>query len=197
MSQPSSGRPMPILAGAIIALVMFGVGSTSETQAACGHYTLAKPDRDRDVSLDHLDVLSIDPDLRDATPQAPGRKPCTSPSCSEEPSRPNAPTPPSPDFGERGLCSLVFQGIASLEGSRLRTDEPSPHPVNHSATIERPPRHLPSWDPPRFADSCESWPRRVSSREGTLGLYGLYRPCSQVSSTDRPTVERDSGVCRL
>jgi hypothetical protein len=135
---------MSFIAGAILALVVFGFASPSTALAGCGHYSPSKMDRDLAAALANLDHLMADTGTQGTTPAVPARRPCSGPSCSEAPPPQDAPTPPTPPTGERWLCAPTFADLAVLDGQRLHRHEPSPRPVNRPATLERPPRSLPA-----------------------------------------------------
>ena len=141
MTQPSAGRPMSLRSGAFLAFVAFVIAPSSVVRAECGRDAHSKADRQTGSALAQLDILSTVPREEGAIPNAPPRPPCSGPSCTERPSPPDSPIPPtSPQTDERWLCVSVFADFAALDGSRISWREPSPCPVIRPSTLDRPPR---------------------------------------------------------
>ena len=144
MTPPSFRRPISVIAGAFIAFVMFGVAVPSKAYAACGHYAQSNTERTEGARLLKLDILSGATASQSALPEWPAPCPCSGPSCSEGPSQPNAPLPPTSSLtGERWLAASFLVDLAALDSFRFRVHEPAPRPVNRPGTLERPPRFLP------------------------------------------------------
>jgi hypothetical protein len=144
MSQPSSGRPIALIAGALTALAMVALAWPGDLNAACGHGAVSQTERSAGSVVDRLEILAMEPSSDQAIPERPARKPCSGPHCSDGGSSgPNAPIPPSFETGERWLCAVVCPEIAPPRSSRRLPRRVAPIPVNRPAMLERPPRSLP------------------------------------------------------
>jgi hypothetical protein len=144
MTQPSAGRPIALFVGAIVALLMLEHALPTRVEAACGHGSKSKAERDSQAVLDHLEFLSAQPSVHHSVPESPARRPCSGPRCSDGgSSRPDVPIISSVETGERWLCALVCLGCTASGDSWLRPRGASPSPVNRANALERPPRPLP------------------------------------------------------
>jgi hypothetical protein len=141
MTQPSSGRPIALIVGAIVALVMLEHALPVRVEAACGHGSLSKTQREAGAVFDRLEVLSIDSSTHHPVPEYPARRPCSGPSCSDGGSSgPDVPIPTSLETGERWLFASVCPNITAPGSSRRLPRGPSPSQVNRATALERPPR---------------------------------------------------------
>jgi hypothetical protein len=143
MTQPSSGRPIALVIGAFVALVMLEHALPVKVEAACGHGSLSKTEREAGSVFERLEILSGALSSHQAIPEGPARRPCSGPSCSDGGSSgPNVPIPPNSETGERWLCALVCPDVTAPGSTRRQPRGLSPNPVNRAITLERPPRSL-------------------------------------------------------
>ena len=123
MTQPSSGRPFVLIVGAFVALVMLEHALPAKVEAACGHGSTSKTEREAGSVFEHLEILSIDLSSHRAIPEGPARRPCSGPSCSGRgSSEPNVPIPPSLETGIGGCapsCSSTSRPPPALGGCRV------------------------------------------------------------------------------
>ena len=145
MTQPSFARPNALIISAFVVLVMLDLALAGSVEAACGHGSLSKTQREVGGLFEHLEIFSIDQTEHQAVPDGPGRRPCSGPSCSgRNPSGPNVPIPPSFEMGDRWIYAVVCLDINSSYRARHQLGEASPLPVTQRAAVERPPRSLPT-----------------------------------------------------
>jgi hypothetical protein len=143
MTQPSSGRSIALIAGALIALVVLEHALAGSVEAACSHGSLSKTQREVVDVFHRLEVLSMDLITHQPIPEYPSRRPCSGPSCSDGGSSGrNVPIPPSLDTNDRWLVALVCLDITAPDGSPGLSRGPSPSPVKRTVALERPPRSL-------------------------------------------------------
>ncbi len=143
MFQPSAGRPIARIAGALSALVILAIllpGKNAE--AACGQGAHSKMERTHLSSvLGELEFLAGGSSSDQAIPEVPVRRPCSGPSCSERSwPIPNPPSLSKIHGNERWLNMASVDEIPADDGSRLLPCEPCSRPVHCTFTVERPPR---------------------------------------------------------
>ena len=160
MTQPSFARPNALIISAFVVLVMLDLALAGSVEAACGHGSLSKTQREVGGLFEHLEIFSIDQTEHQAVPDGPGRRPCSGPSCSgRNPSGPNVPIPPSFEMGDRWIYAVVCLDINSSYRARHQLGEASPLPVTRG---ERSRTATPI--PPNLRKSLESVLGQLISR---------------------------------
>lgn len=134
------------LTGAFLTLLAGMVVAPTTAQAGCGYHAVPKAERTA-ASVNKLQILSdlpvVAPSAEAATEEHRGC-PCSGPTCSENPGRPDAPPtspfPPSLDRWCDTTAAFALAGPGTADGV---ADDPSLHALILPSTLERPPRIVP------------------------------------------------------
>jgi hypothetical protein len=144
MRQPSSGRPIALIAGAIVALFVLEHALPAKVEAACGHGSTSKIERKAQALFDRLEVTSVASSEHDLVPENPARGPCSGLGCSDGGlSRPSLPLPADSEIEELWPYLLVGLNFTMPGDSWPLAREASAIPVNRAIALERPPRSSP------------------------------------------------------
>jgi hypothetical protein len=130
---------MRTAAGALLALLAFGVVWPSGAQAGCLYPHGASPGR----GVAHLDGLALAGALSvpidEASPAAPV-SPCAGMRCSNDPAPPAPSVPPASPGAERWGCLAGLGFDPELSPSPLPSDEPAARPRHRGPSPFHPPR---------------------------------------------------------
>lgn len=149
MQLASHRRPVVALTGAFLTLLVGAAVAPSQARAGCGHYVVSEFERARSVSTD-LRILGEPPGDHSGRAPAPAERrerPCSGPSCSEGPQRPEAPTVTATPAGDRWCDTTATARVADPAAGGALEDGPSPRPLIRPTSLERPPRAVPPLHP--------------------------------------------------
>jgi len=124
-------------AGALLALLAFGVVAPSEAKAGCRHPGVLASG----AALDRLESLMLD-DAAPAPRQAPpaGPAPCKGPSCSGQTAPPLAPMSIPPNPAPRWALGALAPPAADPGSEAIPPDDARLHPLHTPLAIFHPPR---------------------------------------------------------
>lgn len=130
--------------GAILAIVLCASAATTEVKAGCGHYLVPAPQGDGPSLLRDLQVLSEWDRIQSHLPLTPTRDlPCSGPSCSKNPVRPESPVPPTLVRADSWCCTSIVLLTPVPEYFEGLGTSPSARPLRRASALERPPRSRP------------------------------------------------------
>lgn len=149
MRSRSSERAKPWVTGALLLLLVHGLGTARTAWGGCSHLVLPKSDRLR--TFNHLDALIIgigkSPSPIAGEPaQVPGepagrnrRAPCSGPGCSSRVPLPVSTASPGLDGSDQWVSWHSAASLAAALPFGRTIDEPTDRPTGQEAPIFRPP----------------------------------------------------------
>jgi hypothetical protein len=127
--------------GAIVLLLIHGVGTPAAAKAGCNHLVTSQSDRQFDFNrLDDLIARPTDllvDDDRQPAPRAP--RPCSGPGCSSSVPWPASTASPSSAGPDQWVALGSVQTPAVASPPRRVPDEPAARPFGHKPSIFHPP----------------------------------------------------------
>jgi hypothetical protein len=127
----------------LLAFALLVPAFVQQAQAGCGHYVILLSQQERLAAHTDLEVVSdLDLAALEAMPPlAPLRElPCSGPTCSRNPVRPEAPAPPTPVRTDSWCCTGTILILSASELVDAILDPLPGRPVHLCSGLERPPR---------------------------------------------------------